>query len=213
MPGTQSHAPGTAAAPAAPRPDRTGCRPPGTRPRARSPAHARAGGGWHYRAPPPGPFPPPAARAVARAAPPSLRALRAAESDPHSLSPAAAAMPRGRGVAVRRGGVEEGDAALEGAADGREAVGFGRGSAPRRAPHRPGPESQAGSGGQETQRGPDVCPGPRAHLNRSLRSGRWAPAPPSRPSSDDDSWARTPSSRRSSYILLPLDTSGMTLMW
>src|SRR2546425_7736897 len=232
MPGTRSHAPGTAAAPAAPRPDRTGCRAPGTRPRARSPAHARAGGGWHYTAQPQGlslflqrvqllepPLPaferfvqlnqihvvrrqPPqgcfegAARIVARAD-------LGGDGDAIAVGlEGATQQDFGRAVAVRGGGVEEGDAALEGAADGREAIGFGRGSAPRRAPHRPGPEPQAGSGGQETQRGPDVCPGPRAHLNRSLRSGRWAPAPPSRRSPDDDSWARAPASRRSAYNLL-----------
>src|SRR5439155_8697778 len=108
----------------------------------------------------------------------------------------------GCAVAVRGGGVEERDAELERAADGGQVIAFGRGCAPPRAPHRPGPEPQTGSGGQATQRGPDVSPGPRAHLNRSLKSDMTAPAPPSRRSRDDDSWARAPASRRSAYILL-----------
>src|SRR5207249_7994671 len=102
-------------------------------------------------------------------------------------------------------GVEEGDAELERAVDCGQALWFGRGRAPLRAAHRPGPKPQSGFGAQETQRGPDISPGPRAHLNRSLRSGRWAPAPPSRRSRDDDSWARAPASRRSAYNLLHKD--------
>ena len=73
----------------------------------------------------------------------------------------------GRAVSVRGSGVKEGDAQLERAVDRGEALGFGRGRAPLRAAHRPCPESQTRSGGQETQRGPDISPGPRAHLNHS----------------------------------------------
>ena len=81
-----------------------------------------------------------------------------------------------RSVAVGRRRVEERDPALDGALDRAAAGDLVVRRSPSFASYRPAAEPEARLGRYETRKGPDVSPGPRAHLIRTLRSGRSAAA-------------------------------------
>src|SRR5207247_5439147 len=86
--------------------------------------------------------------------------------DRHPLahgSERAAQQSLGLAVTVRRRGVEERDAPLDGAPDRGLALVRVVWRPPARAAHRPAPEPQSRLRAQETRKGPEIGPGPLLH--------------------------------------------------